>query len=239
MGFEEEKKKEDEMIVVTGYKRSGTSLMMSLVEKLGVELQYCRDFEAALRAHHGGKNDFYYEDANLTSKKAPVGQEVWFDGAVKMFSNVVTHNVKQVPPHLEHSVKVIWMKRDSAKIERSIRRYKKPNTKYFGPGGVSSSTLEDELEIIAKLNELHEEAIRELPYVLTVDFDDLLKNPVGVFKVVSEFIGRPFDTSAVEKYLNLVNQDKASSAATPAAVPKTVTNMFDYKVDAYAEECKM
>ena len=93
--MEEKKSDEPEMIVVTGYKRSGTSLMMALVEKLGVKLHYCQEFEAALRAHHGGKNDFYYEDAKLSAKKAPEGETVWFDGAVKMFSHVVTHNVKQ------------------------------------------------------------------------------------------------------------------------------------------------
>jgi len=220
MGFEEEKKMDDEMIVVTGYKRSGTSLMMALVGELGVELQYCRDFEAALREFHGGKNDFYYEDAKLTAKKAQQGETVWFDGAVKMFSHVVTHNVMQAPPHPESNVKVIWMRRDPAKIERSIRRYKKPNTKYVGPGGVSSSTLENELEIISKLDELHQEALRELPNVLTVEFEDLLKNPVEVAKVVSEFIGRPCDSKVMEGYLKLVNPDKADSASTPTTTLK-------------------
>ena len=226
----------DEMIVVTGYKRSGTSLMMALVEKLGrVELQYCPHFEAALRAYHGGKNDFYYEDAKLTAKKIqPGSRTVWFDGAVKMFSHVVTHNVKHVPPHLENNVKVIWMYRDPSKIERSIRRYKKPNTVYAGPGGVSSSTLEDEMAIISKLDELHQEAIRELPHVLTVNFDDLLANPVAVAKQLSEFLGRPFEMKMVDEYLELVNKDKAALASSPetnkknvqpsAASPMTVTD---------------
>ena len=222
MAFEEEKKSEEpEMIVVTGYKRSGTSLMMALVEKLGIELHYCPDFEAALRAHHGGKNDFYYEDAKLSSKKAPEGETVWFDGAVKIFSHVVTHNVKQAPPHLQSNVKVIWMKRDPAKIERSIRRYKKPNTAYFGPGGVSSSTLEDELEIIGKLEDLHGEAQRELSHLLTIDFDELLKDPVEVAKLVSEFIGRPFDMKVVEEYLKVVNRDKMEDSITNAPAKKS------------------
>ena len=123
-----------------------------------------------------------------------------------MFSHVVTHNVKgHVPPHLVENVKVIWMYRDPSKIERSIRNYKKPNTKYYGPGGVSSSTLEDELETIARLNELHKEAVRELPNLLTVKFDDLLSDPTEVAKIISEFIGRPFETKMVDEYLELVN----------------------------------
>jgi hypothetical protein len=198
---------EEEMIVVTGYKRSGTSLMMALVEKMGVDLHYCQEFEEQLRTHHGGKNNFYYEDSKFTAKKVSTEESLWYNGAVKMFSHVVTHNVKQVPSHLftSENVKVIWMWRDPTKIERSIRRYKKPGIKYTGPGGHSSSTLEDELEIIGQQNNLLVEAIRELPQVLTVDFDDLLQDPAGVGKRASEFIGRPFNTSDLDEYLKLVN----------------------------------
>jgi len=219
--FSEEKKCDDkeEMIVVTGYKRSGTSLMMALVSKLGVELQYCRKFEAALRAEHGGKNDFYYEDSRLTAKPANQGETVWFEGVVKMFSTVVTHNVQQVPSELFNSdhVKVIWMRRDPAKIERSIRRYKKPGASYTGPSGVSSSTLEMELEVLSRLEKLHEEAIQKLPSVLTIEFDDLLSNPMQVAKDVANFLGKPFSPSMVDQYLQLVNPDKAESAAKPAS----------------------
>ncbi|CAB9498820.1 expressed unknown protein [Seminavis robusta] len=208
--MEEEKKEQEEqreMVVVTGYKRSGTSLMMALVEHLGVDLCYCEEFEAALKEHHGGKNDFYYEDAKLSAKKA--NGEVWCDGAVKMFSHVVTHNVKQAPPHLQSNVKVIWMKRDPALIERSIRRYKKPNTKYVGPGGHSSSTLEDELEIIAQLDEFHQEAQRELD-LQTIQFEDLLQDPFQVAQMVADFLGRPYDSDKVHQYLKLVNTQRGN-----------------------------
>ena len=56
MKFQEEKKEQfddGEMIVVTGYKRSGTSLMMALLKNLGVGLNYCHKFE---KVHKPSKN---------------------------------------------------------------------------------------------------------------------------------------------------------------------------------------
>jgi len=217
--FQEEKKDdmEEEMVVVTGYKRSGTSLMMALVENLGVDLNYCPQFEADLREFHGGKNDFYYEDAKLTAKKVPTGGSVWFNGAIKMFSHVVTHNVRHAPPERSNNVKVIWMSRCPSKIERSIRRYKKPGKSYKGPGGHSSSTLEDELNIIGKLNDFHSEAVQAMgTNILTVEFDELLKNPVSVAKDVAKFLEKPYDDSMVNEFLKLVNPNKAAMSILPA-----------------------
>lgn len=212
--------RQPQMVIVTGYKRSGTSLMMAMVENLGTPLHYCQKFEDKLRATHGGKNDFYYEIFELSATKLQPGDTVWYDGAVKIFSHVLTHNVKTcVPAHLlnNSNVKIIWMRREKAKIERSIGRYKEPDTPYVGPLGLSSMSLNDEKKVIAKLDDLHREAEEELPDMLTVDFDDLVRNPYDVAKTVAEYLEKPFDDSMVQHYLQLVNKDKVEMTPTVTA----------------------
>jgi hypothetical protein len=227
-----------QMVIVTGYKRSGTSLMMAMVEKLGTPLHYCEDFEAKLRAGHGGKNDFYYEIFELSATKLPPGTTVWYDGAVKMFSHVLTHNVKTcVPEHLLNSsnVKIIWMRRESSKIERSIARYKEPDIPYVGPLGKSAMSLNDEKKVIAKLDDYHREAMAELPDMLTVNFEDLVRNPYDVAKVVAEYLEKPFDDSMVQSYLRLVDKDKVELTPTvtptvtpPASPPPSMRMSMDF-----------
>jgi hypothetical protein len=194
---------------------------MALIQKLGIELQYCPDFEAALREGHGGNNDFYYEDARLTHRKIapPEGgnkkEEIWFEGkAIKMFSHVVTHNVQHVPPQLAANVKVIWMYRDASKIEQSIRKYKKPQVKYTVPGGIGlGSTVEQDLVVVDQLEDLYQEAVQKIPNLLTVEFENLLKDPVGVAKVVADFLERPLDSSMVDEFLKVIRKDKTPAEA--------------------------
>ena len=226
--------RQPQMVIVTGYKRSGTSLMMAMVEKLGTKLHYCPKFEEHLRETHGGKNDFYFEIFELSATKLSPGSTVWYDGAVKIFSHVLTHNVKScVPAHLLNSsnVKIIWMRRDKSKIERSIGKYKAPNASYVGPMGKSSMSFNDEKNVIAKLDDFHREAEAELPNMLTVDFEDLVQNPYKVAKVVAEYLEKPYDDLVVHNYLQLVNNDKidvsptATPMVTPPASPPPATRM--------------
>ena len=89
------------------------------------------------------------------------------------------------------------------------------------------------MEIIGKLDVLHLEAEQELHNVLTIDFEDLLMDPVEVTKLVSEFIGRPFDVKVVQEYLTVVHRDKAASSMAPAA---SVTGPSKKKVAVYTKK---
>mmetsp|Transcript_3411 Transcript_3411/g.5093 ORF Transcript_3411/g.5093 Transcript_3411/m.5093 type:complete len:236 (-) Transcript_3411:371-1078(-) len=223
MKFQEEKKEQfddGEMIVVTGYKRSGTSLMMSLLKNLGVELNYCHKFEKVLqdytaKSKFGGKNNFYFEDPEICNFKAKEGKEIWYKGGVKMFAHVATDNISHVPDDLQQNVKIIWMHREAAKIETSIRRYKKPGVEYLVPGAPYSTYLEDDLEVISVLDELHLEAIRKHPNVLTIEFDDLFKDPAGVVKDVAKFLDKSCDNHMVDKFVNLLDLSDKVPSSTP------------------------
>ena len=185
------------MVVVTGYKRSGTSLMMALVGALGVPLNYTPAFEAALRRGHGGSNPFYYEHAPFTASPSPPRS---FEGAVKVFAPVLQHNLPADRGH----VFVLWMRRDPAAMERSLRRYKAPETPYAGPAGHSSSTLEDDLANIASLEAWHRDAELRNPHLLTVDFDELLEAPREVMRRVAAFLSRPCTPSMAEAFERLI-----------------------------------
>ena len=185
------------MVVVTGYKRSGTSLMMGLLRELGVPLHYTPAFETELRSFHGGGNPFYYEHASFTGSACAAEH---FDGAVKIFSPMLQHNL----PVDRKRVRVLWMRRDPAAMERSIRRYKLPGTTYAGPGGHSSSTLEDDLAAIANLEVEFREAERTIPHLLPVEFDKLIATPGDVMRTVAAFLSVPFTGAMAEAFKTLI-----------------------------------
>lgn len=168
------------MYVVSGFKRSGTSLMMRLLETAGIECVYYPFNEKELKERKAPKNEYFYE-CQLSMRGFYEKEIPFLDGkAFKTFSFAI----REIPKKAD--VKIIYMERNIQGMFESLRKM------YSG----------DELirQIVSyrmfKLTDKDEWLLKK---TLRVSFDKLLSSPEEELKKVSEFIGIKMDTPNVIK----------------------------------------
>lgn len=149
-----------DIVVVTGYKRSGTSLMMRLLKEIGYEPVYNPSFDKEL-SRTVPKNEYFFEDEELVYH----GFE---EGELPEGSCVKVLNVEKIPMN----VKVIYMHRPSWHILNSLKEYK------------SADDIKHEEEILKNsflwFSTLMKDRSEE--DVMFIDFDDLISEPKMVLK---------------------------------------------------------
>jgi hypothetical protein len=185
------KSNQDEaVIVVSGLPRSGTSMMMKMLEAGG--LQPVSD---NLRTADDDNPKGYYEFERV--KKLPEGDYGWLPGARGKAVKVISALLEHLPK--EYSYKVIFMNRNMDEILASqhqmLIRSKKPTDK------VSDEQL---AEMYRKHLVKVDAWLKAQPNisVLYVGYNQLLSEPQAKLSQVNQFLGNQLD---VEKMAGVVD----------------------------------
>ena len=163
--------------IVSGLPRSGTSMMMKMLEAGGVP-----PLTDEIRTADKDNPKGYYEFERV--KKMPDGDKAWMAEARGKSVKVISALLEHLPP--EYSYKVIFMRRDMNEIlasqKKMLIRQGKPTDK------VSDEDL-------AKMYEKHLAKVQawltSQPNVSTldVDYNLLLENPRSYLERIRNFLG--------------------------------------------------
>ena len=189
-----------EITIVSGLPRSGTSMMMRMLEAGGIPVVTDRIREADVDNPKG-----YYEFERVKQIKEDAS---WIPDtrgkAFKMVSLLLYH----LPPN--ETYRVILMRRDTAEILASER-------KMLERLGKDSDHASDGrmAEIFRKHLEHLERWLETQPHIhcVRVNYNDVMKDPGPVTRAVAEFFGGRLDAAAMSKVVDpaLYRQRQAGS----------------------------
>jgi hypothetical protein len=179
-----------EVIVVSGLPRSGTSMMMKMLQAGGVPL-----LTDGLRVADPDNPEGYYEFERV--KKLPAGDHAWLTDAPG-------HGVKIISALLEHlpadyHYQVIF-------IERSIGEVLASQRKMLSRSGRPADPADDAR--LAAFFEKHLQVVKERLQtqanfsVLYVSHSDLLREPRSAVERIVAHLGRPLDREAMVGAVN-------------------------------------
>ena len=164
--------REDQIVVVSGLPRSGTSLMMQMLDKGGLDVLIDDKREADDSNPKG-----YYEYEPVMSLQK---DNSWMDLAQNKTVKIVAPLLRSVDPQFRY--KVIFMKRDLDEVIKSQRKMIGKDTETF-PVKLFNSYVRH-LEVIDSWKE--KEPGVELIYV---DYKDVLESPDDVMDKIESFVG--------------------------------------------------
>jgi len=174
----------DAITVVSGLPRSGTSMMMKMLEAGGMQL-----LTDGIRAADEDNPKGYYEYERV--KQTEHDQE-WLAHARGKVVKMIAALLKHLPPEYEY--RVIFMRRDIGEVLASQRRM-------LLRRGEPTGRVPDErmADLFRKHVERVEEWIATQPNikVLDVDHSDVLDDAAVQAQRVSEFLGHELDVSAM------------------------------------------
>ena len=181
------------VIIVSGLPRSGTSMMMKMLEAGG-----CQILTDNLREADANNPKGYYEFERVKNMKD--GDLAWMPEAVGRVVKIVTGLITFLPPG--YSYKVIFMRRDLNEILSSQK-------KMLGRLGKEDDNIPDD-----KMAKVYEEHLKEVRgwlvrqpniEVLYVNYNTMLKEATDTLNKVNEFLGGGMDVpvmaSVVDKEL--------------------------------------
>lgn len=182
----------DAILVVSGLPRSGTSMMMKMLEAAGIPVVTDK-----LRVPDQNNPNGYYELERV--KQLKDGDFTWLENAsgkvVKIISALVTH----LPDN--HAYKVIFMQRDLLEVLASQR-------KMLGRLGKPEDKVSDEQ--MAKIYQIHlrnvEAWLTRQPNIelLYINYNTMINDPSGPVQKVNQFLGGALDIQAM---LGVINKD--------------------------------
>ncbi len=169
------------IIIVSGLPRSGTSMMMRMLEAGGISSLTDQVRTADTDNPHG-----YYELEEV--KQLRNGNIIWLAEAKGKVVKIISELLKNLSP--AHTYKIIFMQREMNEILASqrqmlIRRGKQQNN-------ISDAEM-------AKLFDKHLKSvmawIHEQPNieVIYVSYNETLKNPTEQVKIINQFLGNVLD----------------------------------------------
>jgi predicted AlkP superfamily phosphohydrolase/phosphomutase/tetratricopeptide (TPR) repeat protein len=177
---------EDEVVIVSGLPRSGTSMMMQLLEAGGLPVLTDGEREADSDNPKG-----YYE---FEKAKSRVNHDAWLADA----GGHVVKMVVQLLPNLPrgHKYRVIFMERPLGEVidsqDAMLERLDRPK------GGRRSSlarTYVAQIEQVKRVLAQHEDQVA----ILSINYHRALANPASVAAEVSAFLGGRLDVEAAAK----------------------------------------
>jgi hypothetical protein len=177
------------IVIVSGLPRSGTSLMMSMLEAGGVMV-----LADGIRAPDEDNPKGYYE---FELVKQIEHDQAWLDDARGKAVKMIAELLKHLPP--EFSYKVIFMRRNLEEILASQRQM-------LIRRGEPTDRVKD--EDMARMFRSHlkrvEAWITERPNVdvAYVSYNDLLADPAEQVRRVNEFLGGALETEKMIKAID-------------------------------------
>ena len=174
-------KKLQDVIIVSGLPRSGTSMMMKMLEAGGMPVLIDH-----IREPNTDNPKGYYEFERV--KKLPQGDTAWLDDASGKAVKIISQLVMHLPN--THTFRVIMMRRDINEILAS-------QTKMLEHRGEKTETLSNGQ--MAQLFDKHLQKVyawmdgqSNLSYI-DVDYNQSLHDPLPVSESVNEFLDYSLD----------------------------------------------
>jgi hypothetical protein len=168
--------------IVSGYPRSGTSLMMQILDAGGLPVLCDETFRPANEHNPRG----YYEIKDAFQLSDPGHSTVWLAKAAGKAVKVITPNLPYLPP--TYAYKVLFMRRRIAEI---IASHAKANTL------CNESLLSEHEKIMAFKTEyvVYEAWLIKQRHMsgLFVSYNDLINNPSELVTRIRKFLDLPLD----------------------------------------------
>ena len=172
------------IVIVSGLPRSGTSMMMKMLEAGGIPV-----FIDGIRTADGDNPKGYYEFERV--KQLDKGDTVWVGDAQGKVVKVISALLQYLPPEYEY--KVVFMRRKYDEVLRSQRK--------MLANREEEDTVND--EEMADLFDKHLQQVNgwlaEQPNmdVLTVDYNGMLADPLPDVERIVAFLPQPLDPEAM------------------------------------------
>ncbi|MGE5251451.1 MAG: sulfotransferase [Bacteroidota bacterium] len=196
------------IIVVSGLPRSGTSMMMRMLEEGGLPV-----VTDLLRAADRDNPNGYYELE--TVKQLPQGQTAWLAGAQGRVVKVISALLEHLPPRYQY--KVIFMERAVSEVLTSQQK-------------MLSNRNEESKTADAEMQARFQEHVAAAKYwlarqpnieVLYVDYNRMMASPQEDCRRVAAFLGVPLDLERMQAVPDaaLYRNRASAGAGGPAKLP--------------------
>jgi hypothetical protein len=172
--------KKQPIVVVSGLPRSGTSMMMKMLQAGGLEL-----VTDSIRNADDDNPNGYFEFERV--KQMSAGDRTWLDGAAGKVVKVISALLEHLPS--DRSYKVIFMEREIKEVLASQKKMLDHRKE--------TSTISD--EEMAEQYRAHLKAVKpwlaRQPHmeVLYVGYNSMMSDPEPLCRRVIEFLGLPLD----------------------------------------------
>jgi hypothetical protein len=172
--------KKQPIVVVSGLPRSGTSMMMKILQAGGLEL-----VTDLIRNADDDNPNGYFEFERV--KQMSAGDRTWLDEAAGKVVKVISALLEHLPP--DRSYKIIFMEREINEVLASQKKMLEHRKE--------TSTISD--EEMAEQYRAHLKAVKpwlaRQPHmeVLYVGYNSMMSDPEPLCRRVIEFLGLPLD----------------------------------------------
>jgi hypothetical protein len=173
------------VVIVSGLPRSGTSMMMKMLEAGGQAI-----LTDNLREADANNPKGYYEFERVKNMKD--GDLAWMSEAVGKVVKIVTGLIMYLPA--EYNYKIVFMRRDLNEILSSQK-------KMLGRLGKEDDNIPDD-----KMAKVYEEHLKEVrgwlirqPNIETlyVNYNSMVKDPTEALNKINDFLGGDMDVSVM------------------------------------------
>ena len=173
------------IIVVSGLPRSGTSMMMKMLEAGGLKI-----LTDNLREADANNPKGYYEFERVKQMKD--GDLAWLPDAAGKVVKIVTGLITYLPP--EYKYKIIFMKRDLKEVLSSQK-------KMLGRLGKEDDNIPDD-----KMSKVYDEHLKQVKgwlvrqpniEMLYVNYNTMVADPAESLQKVNEFLGGGMDVKVM------------------------------------------
>ncbi len=175
----------DEVIIVSGLPRSGTSMMMRMLDAAGLPILTDNERVADADNPKG-----YYEHERVKDLENETDKS-WLGAARGKVLKVISHLLKDLPA--EHFYKVIFMRRDLDEVVASQNKMLERRAE--------NNPLDDEQTKQFYLRHLVQVQflVRDRPnfQMIELHYKDALDNPAGFVSTIDEFLERSLDAGAM------------------------------------------
>ena len=170
------------VIVVSGLPRSGTSMMMKMLEEGGIPI-----LTDAIRSADNDNPNGYYEFELV--KKLPDGQRQWLTDANHKAVKIISALLEHLPANYRY--KIIFMEREPREILASQQKMLANRNE--------KSSVDD-----AEMQEQFQKHLAAIKYwlarqpnmdVMYVDYNKMIVSPENYCQAVADFIAIPVDVS--------------------------------------------
>ncbi|WP_340075889.1 alkaline phosphatase family protein [Leptobacterium sp. I13] len=177
--------RKEQIVVVSGLPRSGTSLMMQMLDAGGLDILT----DENRKADESNPKGYYEYNPVMRIHKDNSWLHLGKDKAVKIVAPLLQH----IDP--QYRYKVIFMKRDLHEIIKSQQKMVGKD-----PEALPMRLLESYTKLLSMVNIWKEkEPSVELLYV---DYKEVLSNPSKVLSKIAQFIGKDLDTTAMQQCID-------------------------------------
>lgn len=181
--------KADDVIIVTGLPRSGTSLIMQILDTARIEI-----ITDGIRGSDEDNPKGYFEFEKV---KSLPDESSWLEEAGSKAVKVVGELLKGLPKAYHY--KVIFMMRDIGEIIRSqdkmMERRGEPRS------DIPEAEMEEILRRYLRMLKLHVNGREEMD-VLYVSYNDLLEDPEAEIDEVAQFLDIEIDRNEMKKVID-------------------------------------